>query len=55
MTSVEYSWKSWGIEQNIENKINNQAESGWRALHFQVVDTTVYVLFEKGTWPLKVT
>jgi hypothetical protein len=52
---MEYKWKVYTLSQNIENKMNNEAIDGWRVISVSVVGENVYVTFEKGDRPMKVT
>jgi hypothetical protein len=45
---IEYQWKTYTIGQNIENKINTQAEDGWEVQSINVVGENVYVLYARG-------
>jgi hypothetical protein len=54
-TNLEYKWKVYTLSQNIQNKMNNETEDGWRVISVSVVGENVYVTFEKGDRPMKVT
>jgi hypothetical protein len=53
--NMEYKWKVYTLSQNIENKMNNEAADGWRVIFVSIVGENVYVTYEKGAWPMKVT
>ena len=50
----EYKWKSYTLDQNIENKLNNLAEEGLTVTTMAIASNTVYFVVEKGTDIVKV-
>jgi hypothetical protein len=53
---MEYKWKEYTLDQNVENKINNKAEDGWtvntvliRQWGVGLESCVIYVLYERET------